>query len=261
MPNRLLKEGIVDSSAIDALSAEEEVFFYRLLVVSDDFGRMDARLPILKSKCFPLKDAPKMLEKIDGWLRSLVRQKLISRYQIDDKPYLQILKWEQRIRSKGKYPSSDGAQIIDDCQTNDSKLQSNDGLGLGLGLGKGKGKGMGVQSPTGFEQFWSAYDKKIGKQNAIKEWKKLTISDELLQKIVTKANLVAKTVDVQFRKDPERWLKGHHWEDEIVVKTQDKPMQRWDATLEGVMAKGRELGILPKPGETEGQYRERVKQG
>lgn len=45
------------------------------------------------------------------------------------------------------------------------------------------------------------------------------------------------------------------------IYTQDKPMQRWDATLEGVMAKGRELGILPKPGETEGQYRERVKQG
>lgn len=259
MPNRLLKEGIVDSSAIDNLTAEEEVFFYRLLVVSDDFGRMDARLPILKSKCFPLKDVPKMLEKIDCWLRSLVRQKLISRYQLDDKPYLQILKWEQRIRSKGKYPSPDGAQMIDDCQTDDSNVRTNDGLGLGLGLGKGMDKG--VQSPEGFEQFWIAYDKKTGKQNAIKEWKKIAPKGDLIQKIVEKAKAVAKTVDIQFRKDPERWIKGQHWEDEIVVKTQDKPTQRWDATLEGVMNKGRELGILPKPGETEGQYRERVKQG
>jgi uncharacterized protein YdaU (DUF1376 family) len=48
---------------------------------------------------------------------------------------------------------------------------------------------------------------------------------------------------------------------QITVYTQDKPTQRWDATLEGIMTKGRELGILPKPGETEGQYRERVKQG
>ena len=45
------------------------------------------------------------------------------------------------------------------------------------------------------------------------------------------------------------------------LKTQDKPMQKWDSTLEGVMSKGRELGILPKPGETEGQYRERVRSG
>lgn len=257
MPNRLLKEGIVDSSALDALSPEEEVFFYRLLVVSDDFGRMDARLPILKSKCFPLKDQPKMLEKIENWLQSLVRQKLIIRYQIEDKPYLQISKWEQRIRSKGKYPSPDGAQMIDNCHTIDSNMQTNDGLGLGLG--KGKGKGMGVQSPNGFEQFWNVYDKKTGKQNAIKEWKKINPDDHLIQKIVAKAALVAKNVEAQFRKDPERWIKGHHWDDEIVVKTIDKPTQRWDSTLEGVIAKGKELNILPKPGETEGAYRERVR--
>jgi uncharacterized protein YdaU (DUF1376 family) len=47
----------------------------------------------------------------------------------------------------------------------------------------------------------------------------------------------------------------------VINYTIDKPTQRWDATLEGVMAKGRELGILPKPGETEGQYRDRVRQG
>ena len=135
MPNRLLKEGIVDSSSLDALSAEEEVFFYRLLVVSDDFGRMDARLPILKSRCYPLKDTLKV-EKIDGWLRSLVRQKLINLYMVDEKPYLQILKWEQRIRSKGKYPSPDGSQPIDVLLTNDSELLTNDGLGKGLGKGK-----------------------------------------------------------------------------------------------------------------------------
>jgi len=43
--------------------------------------------------------------------------------------------------------------------------------------------------------------------------------------------------------------------------TQDRPMQKWDATFQGVMDKGKELGILPRPGETEGQYRERVRMG
>jgi uncharacterized protein YdaU (DUF1376 family) len=50
------------------------------------------------------------------------------------------------------------------------------------------------------------------------------------------------------------------WLEQESLKTQDRPTQRWDATLEGVISKGKELGILPKPGETEGQYRERVKQ-
>jgi len=150
MPNRLLKEGIVDSSAIDGLTAEEEVFFYRLLVVSDDFGRMDARLPILKSKCFPLKENLK-LEKFEVWMNSLVRQGLAIRYQVTDKSYIQILKWEQRVRSKEKYPSADCGQVTDNCPTYD-------GVGRGLGLGKGKGKGKGyggnadISNPTRFSK-------------------------------------------------------------------------------------------------------------
>jgi hypothetical protein len=148
MPNRLLKEGIVDSSLIDSLTSEEEVFFYRLLVVSDDFGRMDARPAILKSRCFPLKEFK--LEKIDNWLRSFVRQRLVIMYMVNEKPYLQILKWEQRVRSKGKYPSPDGSQPIDIVQTFDSELLTDDGLGkgLGLGLGKGEGKGNGGSKAT-----------------------------------------------------------------------------------------------------------------
>ena len=43
--------------------------------------------------------------------------------------------------------------------------------------------------------------------------------------------------------------------------TRDKPTQRWDASLQGVMEKGKELGILPRPGETEGEYRDRIKRG
>lgn len=138
MPNRLLKEGIVDSILIDGLTAEEEVFFYRLLVVSDDFGRMDARLPVLKSRIYPLRDDPKLTQKIDSHVRSLVRQGLAVCYQVDDKQYLQILKWEQRVRSKGKYPSPDCGQLTDICQTND-------------GLGRGKGRGKGASNTISFD--------------------------------------------------------------------------------------------------------------
>lgn len=42
------------------------------------------------------------------------------------------------------------------------------------------------------------------------------------------------------------------------ITTQDKPTLAWHQTLGGVMAKGKELGIQPNPGETEGQYRERL---
>ena len=43
MPNRILKESICRSEEIDSLSWFEEVLFYRLIVICDDFGRYDGR--------------------------------------------------------------------------------------------------------------------------------------------------------------------------------------------------------------------------
>ena len=53
--NRIIKESICASDTIDQLTYFEEVFFYRLIVNCDDYGRFDARLPILKARLFPLK--------------------------------------------------------------------------------------------------------------------------------------------------------------------------------------------------------------
>ena len=51
------------------------------------------------------------------------------------------------------------------------------------------------------------------------------------------------------------WVRSQRVES---VRTIDKPTIKWHQTLAGVMAKGKELGIEPRAGETEGQYRERL---
>lgn len=56
MPSRIIKESICTSDEIDKLSAFAEVFFYRLIVNCDDYGRFDARPKILGSRLFPLRD-------------------------------------------------------------------------------------------------------------------------------------------------------------------------------------------------------------
>lgn len=129
MPNRLLKEGIVDSAKIDALIPEAEVFYYRLLVVADDLGRMDARPAVLRARCFPLKETLST-EKISKWLDAIWAAGLVGRYEVDGQPYALILKWEQRVRSSAKYPAPIDGQLSVNCQTDD---------GLGMGLGKGLG--------------------------------------------------------------------------------------------------------------------------
>jgi uncharacterized protein YdaU (DUF1376 family) len=74
-------------------------------------------------------------------------------------------------------------------------------------------------TPDGFDLFWDAYDKKVGKPNSLKAWSKIKFVEGLLQKIVEKASLDKKAKpDNKFRKDPERWLKGQHWLDEVVIE-------------------------------------------
>lgn len=99
MPTRYLKPGICDSNSIDKASALAECLYYRLLVNVDDFGRLDARPAVVRSKCFPLKDtiSNKDTEKL---LQELEVCGLIILYEIDGCIYLQFTKWDNVARSK-----------------------------------------------------------------------------------------------------------------------------------------------------------------
>jgi hypothetical protein len=147
MPNRLLRDGICTSDLIEALTSDEEVFFYRLLVICDDFGHADARPAILKANCFPLKESATP-SKIGGWLDGLVNAGLVRMYTSKDKPYLAILKWEQRVRTHPKHPlpDDDGSAWSDSRLPQSGSSQSADcgQVAAVRGLGKGKGKGKGA---------------------------------------------------------------------------------------------------------------------
>ncbi len=135
MPNRIIKETICSSEEIDALTPEQEVFFYRLMVNCDDFGLLDARLKIIASKCYPLKAIDS--KKIQTMLNALANVGLIKLYQVEGMPYLAIAKWSehQQIRAKKpKYPmpemqneiDCDASEIIcNQAQANVPVIQSN----------------------------------------------------------------------------------------------------------------------------------------
>lgn len=105
MPTRYLKPGIRDSEAIDRVSCQAEVLFYRLLVTVDDFGRADARPAMIKAACFPIKDSvtPAICRQLLDELRVAG---LIRAYEVDGKPYLELTKWDNPPRSKeSKFPA------------------------------------------------------------------------------------------------------------------------------------------------------------
>lgn len=107
MPNRILKESICSSEDLAQLDWAAEVFWYRLIVQCDDYGRMDARPAILRARCYPLALTRVSDQDIATWLRAFQDAGMIQLYAIEGKPFLRITSWErhQQVRAKrSKYP-------------------------------------------------------------------------------------------------------------------------------------------------------------
>ena len=131
MPNRIIKESICFSESIRKLSWFEEVFFYRLIVNCDDYGRLDARPEILQARLFPLRrDITE--STVLKTLNVLTAAGMVQVYTYDSKPFLQLTAWEQhqQIRAtKSKYPAPDDTscnQMISDdikCPRNPIRIR------------------------------------------------------------------------------------------------------------------------------------------
>lgn len=112
MANRILRD-TTDSFKVNQLSPRAEVLFYRLFMKSDDYGLYIANPKLLRSNLFPLRSDSIRETDISLWLTELVNTKnekgeidgLIALYEVNNKPYLEIKNFGQRLRNmKSKYP-------------------------------------------------------------------------------------------------------------------------------------------------------------
>ena len=133
MPNRILKESICASDTIDQLNAEEEVFFYRLLVNCDDYGLMDAREPVVRSRLYALRVDSVTNVDVRHRLERLQEVGLIELYEVDGHPYLHVVSWDrhQQVRAKrSRYPlPAQGQPIANSRSQNETvckQLQADD---------------------------------------------------------------------------------------------------------------------------------------
>lgn len=104
MPQRFLRPGITTSDAWNSVSWEAQSLFIRILTLVDDFGRYDARVPILHGQCFALRPdiKPQRTEKLRSELH---KANLIQVYTVEGKDYLQVLRWQERARCESsKFP-------------------------------------------------------------------------------------------------------------------------------------------------------------
>ena len=104
MPTRLIRDGILTSERVNALSPLAELFYRRLMSVADDHGRFSGNLTLLRSSCYPLKPDGVKEDSIKKHLAECVGAGLIVPYTVAGKPYIVLLDFGQRVQSKSKYP-------------------------------------------------------------------------------------------------------------------------------------------------------------
>lgn len=200
MPNRLLREGILDSDPVNLLSWPEEVFYRRLMSAVDDFGRFDARTAVLKSRLYPLKSDSVRETDIARWIAACVTAGLISLYSTDGRPYLLFKKFKQHVRaenSKFPPPPPDSDAVHGQCKgtapaphvrsESDAESKTN------------------AETETGrvrawFEKFFEEYPKEKDPDDAWAAFRELNPGDDLYQRIVAAMRAMAKS---------EEWLKEH----------------------------------------------------
>jgi hypothetical protein len=115
MPSRLLREGILDSDAVNKLSWQAEVFYRRLMSAVDDFGRFDARLPVLRGRLYSLKLSDVREADISRWLAECEAAGLIALYAVDGKPYLLFHRLGQPRSKDSKFPAPPQHTDVNGC--------------------------------------------------------------------------------------------------------------------------------------------------
>ena len=105
MPSRILREGILTSERIAALSWPAEVFYRRLMSVVDDYGRYFAKPMALRAACYPMQLDRVKDSEIEKWLDEAQSSRLIKMYEIDGQIFLELLDFRQQVRAKkSKFP-------------------------------------------------------------------------------------------------------------------------------------------------------------
>lgn len=227
MPSRIIKESITTSESLAGVSADAERLFWRLVVKADDYGLYYGNPKILSSMCFPLN--PPAEKKIQSWLAELVGQGMVGTYtsEEDGKQYLKLLSWDkhQQTRAKkSKYPLPVSFDNI--CrQTNGNQLKAKVPVNGNESENGSEKRETGTRptgatgEPSGFDRFWAAYPRRVGKQDALKAWGQLNPDDALVDQIV--AGVERWKTCEQWTKDdgkficyPATFLRGRRWEED-----------------------------------------------
>jgi len=238
MPNRILREGILSSERVAKLPWPAEVFYRRLMSVVDDFGRYFAKPELLRSAAYPLQHDKVGNPDIVKWLTECVDAGLVRTYAVSGKEYLELCDFRQQVRAQqSKFPQmpingeSSATHPLSNAHLDVVVVEDVCGDGDDITPARKK---RSQPKAEGFADFYAAYPRKVGPQDAEKAWQKLNPDAALRATIMAALELQKQSKswnDKQFIPHPATWLNKARWLDEVPRETaqtqQDRAAQEW----------------------------------
>lgn len=100
MANRLLFDSLLTSQRWNDLGHAAQNFYVRLMLVVDDFGAFDGRESVIANACYPTQRVD-----VSELLAALHAAELITRYSNAGKPFVAIMRWQNEVRGKRRFPA------------------------------------------------------------------------------------------------------------------------------------------------------------
>ena len=197
MPGIFVREGYLESSRVAALfgNPAAERFYFHLLLVANEDGTFDADPVLLRNRCFPAVDSIRTTD-VSRWIADCETAGLVRLFvdAATGKKRIEVLRHEpaeHRMRN-----ASFGGKCTESIP-NDS------------------------DSVLPFAEFWDMYDKKVERAKCIQKYAAISETDraEIRRKL---PGYIAATPDPQFRKNPQTWLNGRCWQDEMLPPQRER---------------------------------------
>ncbi len=293
---RTIKPEFWDDEKLSTIKRDARLLFIALWTFSDDYGVVKGNTTWLKNKIFPYDDIRQ--SEFNSWIEDLHRIRVIIPFNANGEQYFYIrtFKAHQKIDRPSKTQknpdppsniiemsdnfsdSTNTRRALDEPSTSPRRALDEPSTSLRRALvavreGKVREGNNTTSHPSStavddggvaksFDAFWNAYPRKIGKQAALRAWKRTNGSRPPLKKIIEAVE--AQRQSEQWTRDggqyiphPATWINQGRWDDqvEIAVQSDGDRLRMW--AEDRMRARGDPLPPDDRSGiETEDRMRE-----
>jgi hypothetical protein len=247
---RSIKPEFYRSEDIAALNRDERLVFIGLWSYVDDngVGRDSERLVV--ADLFPFDDFAETLASVSRALQTLFTQGLITRYNVENRPYLYVNTWDKHQKidrpNKARYPlpTCGNATIRETLATPSRVLRTDVASGAVEQRNRGTEEQEELPSSTPsaskvsepdpwiFTEFWENYPRKVGKEAARKSWRTAIrkASPDLILAAAVRYKNDPNLPPENFIPHPSTWLTAGRWLDGPLPSRVVEPPQRRSTT-------------------------------